>query len=1080
METLLDFSKELDINLLDRVVGTFYDSGSSSVERKQAEEVLKQFQDHPDSWLRVAPILQGAQHSQSKFIALAILDKLIQTKWKVIPAEQRLGIRNFVGLLCLEWSSDASSFQQNQALINKADLTLVQILKQEWPQNWPQFIPELVMSSRAGLEVCENNMVILRLLSEEVFDYSDEQMTQAKAKRLKTQLSSEFGEIFKLCHEVLEKATRASLIVATLRCLQRYLSWVSLDFIFETNILEMLVSQFLEPYEFRNITLKCLTEVASLNTSQYDQKLLSMLTAAMQQIAVVIPPDTDLKSIYNVAGTQDQDFIQNLSLFLSSFLSKHLQLVERAGPPSPDSLLILVHTYLIKISQIEEREVFKGCLEYWSRLVLDLHIELRQLVPGTESIPLMGGNFAGSNGAPSPEIWAQVPSRLQLYTPILSQLRSIVIEHMARPEEVLISENEDGEIVRVVYQESDTITLYKSLRSVLVYLTHFDVMDTRNIMLAKLDRQVDGTEWSWHNINTLCWAIGSISGAMDFQMENFFLSTVLKHLLNLTDMKRGKDNKAVVASNIMYIIGQYPRYLRAHWKFLKTVVNKLFEFMHETHEGVQDMACDTFIKIAKKCRIRFIEHRREETQPFIDEILKDIPEHTADLAPHQVQVFYEALGCVLTAQTAPLTLQRQLEELMSLPNGAWASLVNSIKEDSAQLTQSETVKVLVNVLRTNTSVCTSLGAPFHQQLCHIYLDMLGMYQVVSKQLVSETQANERFILTPRSRLLKSVKREILKLMEVYLKNTDKLEEVARDIAPSLLSTILEDYRALPPALREHEVLSCVEAVVQKVGEHIGDMVLGILENVFESTLSMIAEDMTEYPEFRVGFFNLLLTINKHNFPVLLQLPPPIFSQTIQACLWAAKHDNRDVEDVGLNLILEIIVNVCKMNDPQVANTFFQQFTQLILGNVFAVLTDPDHRSGFGLQSEILAVFVDLVCSDKITAPLYSSEEAPAGTTNADYLRQYLSKSLRNAFPNLTDEQIHNFVAQMFKSYQVTDVFRSNLRDFLVQIKEFGGDDDWLYADERAKQAEEQQRAQLAQDMKVGGLIKPSELADDEL
>ena len=37
----------------------------------------------------------------------------------------------------------------------------------------------------------------------------------------------------------------------------------------------------------------------------------------------------------------------------------------------------------------------------------------------------------------------------------------------------------------------------------------------------------------------------------------------------------------------MYIVGQYPRFLRAHWRFLKTVVNKLFEFMHETHEGVQ-------------------------------------------------------------------------------------------------------------------------------------------------------------------------------------------------------------------------------------------------------------------------------------------------------------------------------------------------------------------------------------------------------------------------------------------------------------------------------------------------------------
>ena len=80
--------------------------------------------------------------------------------------------------------------------------------------------------------------------------------------------------------------------------------------------------------------------------------------------------------------------------------------------------------------------------------------------------------------------------------------------------------------------------------------------------------------------------------------------TVIKDLLGLCEQKKGKDNKvkivflvlcfdlyifhqAIIASNIMYIVGQYPRFLRAHWRFLKTVVNKLFEFMHETHEGVQ-------------------------------------------------------------------------------------------------------------------------------------------------------------------------------------------------------------------------------------------------------------------------------------------------------------------------------------------------------------------------------------------------------------------------------------------------------------------------------------------------------------
>lgn len=56
----------------------------------------------------------------------------------------------------------------------------------------------------------------------------------------------------------------------------------------------------------------------------------------------------------------------------------------------------------------------------------------------------------------------------------------------------------------------------------------------------------------------------------------------------------------------MYVVGQYPSFLKQHWKFLKTVVNKLFEFMHETHPGVQDMACETFLKIAGQTRQKFV------------------------------------------------------------------------------------------------------------------------------------------------------------------------------------------------------------------------------------------------------------------------------------------------------------------------------------------------------------------------------------------------------------------------------------------------------------------------------------------
>ena len=42
-------------------------------------------------------------------------------------------------------------------------------------------------------------MVILKLLSEEVFDFSTGQMTQTKAKHLKDTMCSQFQQVFLLC-----------------------------------------------------------------------------------------------------------------------------------------------------------------------------------------------------------------------------------------------------------------------------------------------------------------------------------------------------------------------------------------------------------------------------------------------------------------------------------------------------------------------------------------------------------------------------------------------------------------------------------------------------------------------------------------------------------------------------------------------------------------------------------------------------------------------------------------------------------------------------------------------------------------
>jgi len=58
-------------------------------------------------------------------------------------------------------------------------------------------------------------------------------------------------------------------------------------------------------------------------------------------------------------------------------------------------------------------------------------------------------------------------------------------------------------------------------------------------------------------------------------------------------------------------------------------------------------------------------------------------------------------------------------------------------------------------------------------------------------------------------------------------------------------------------------------------------------------------------------------------------------------------------------------------------------------------------------------------------------------------------------------------------------FKLSLRDFLVQLKEFAGDNAELYLEE--KEAEAQMKAQEEREaaMKIPGMLKPSQIQDQD-
>ncbi|KAJ7063298.1 CRM1 C terminal-domain-containing protein [Mycena amicta] len=1050
MEALLDFSRPFDVQLLDRV-GHFLLHGLWPRGQQMAQLVLTQFEEHlgkasssPDSWTRVPDILERSTFPQSKFIGLQILERLVTTRWRTLPESQQ------------QVASDDASLRRERTYLSKLNLVLVQVLKQEWPHNWPNFISELVESSTVNLSLCENNMAILKLLSEEIFDFSEEQMTQSKTKNLKNQMSGEFSEIFKLCSEVLKEANKSSLIKATLETLLRFLNWIPLGYIFETQIIDLLLGRFLEnpDPQIRNITLSCLASVAGLEVGpEYDGKFVVLFSMT-------------LAAAYADADDSAQELILNLALFLTNFLGAHLRPLET---PENQEVLLNAHMYLVKISQVEEREVFKICLEYWTGLVAGLYDEV-QATTGGEAGLLVGLSLSGGR-------LEGMPLRKDAYAAVLSNLRLVMIGRMAKPEEVLIVENDEGEIVREFMKESDTLALYKAMRIVLVYLTHLSVSDTEEIMTDKLAKQVDGSEWSWANINSKRISFFD-RGSMSEEQEKRFLVTVIKELLGLVELKRGKDNKAVIASDIMYIVQQYPRFLKAHWKFLKTVVNKLFEFMHEKHEGVQDMACDTFIKIAQKCRRHFVIVQSGETEPFLDEILRTLSRITVDLSALQVHTFYEAVGYIVSAQPNKQLQERLIASLMELPNNAWDSLMAQAAQGLEVLNSIDNVKVLSNVLKTNVSACQSIGSFYLPQVARIFVDMLGLYKTVSTT-ISESIAQEGPVAskTPRIRQLRAVKKDVLRLMETYIRAADDLESVNANFIPLLLDAILGDYNRNIPVAREAEVLHLMAALVRRLAGLLTLQIPATLDAVFEPTLDMINRDFTEFPEHRTGLYKLLREINLKCFPALLGLQPAQFKLFIDSIMWAIKHTVRDIADMGLSICLEVVNNFAS-SPPEISGSFFSQFFINIVQDILFVLTDADHKSGFKLQITVLARMFQLVDTEPIPTQLFDPSQVPdPNISNLDFLKGYTENLLRGAFGHVPASDVREFVDGLASHHNDSNRFKLTVRDFLIQLKEFSGDNTELYRsdNEELKKRKEEEERQAA--MQIPGMLKPSQLPE---
>jgi exportin-1 len=140
----------------------------------------------------------------------------------------------------------------------------------------------------------------------------------------------------------------------------------------------------------------------------------------------------------------------------------------------------------------------------------------------------------------------------------------------------------------------------------------------------------------------------------------------------------------------------------------------------------------------------------------------------------------------------------------------------------------------------------------------------------------------------------------------------------------------------------------------------------------------------------------------------------------------------------LNILHGLLTNIGK--SPDIAQRFYEQYFLSLMQDVFAVLTDRLHKTGFRMHATLLLQMFKLVQTNQVTVPLFDTTKYPPGTTNATFLRQHVAGLLTSSFSNLSSTEALKFVDGALDSKANLVTFNTRLLDFLITLKEFSVED----------------------------------------
>ena len=169
--------------------------------------------------------------------------------------------------------------------------------------------------------------------------------------------------------------------------------------------------------------------------------------------------------------------------------------------------------------------------------------------------------------------------------------------------------------------------------------------------------------------------------------------------------------------------------------------------------------------------------------------------------------------------------------------------------------------------------------------------------------------------------MKALRRDILKLIQIYIqKERDSQYTTFNQHFLPQLKLLVEDYQQANINARDPEVLLLFSTMMKHNGENLAGLLPEILQTLCSCTLEQVKHDTTQFPEFRDGFFRLVMNIIKHCTNGLFALDSAAFQNIVMTVIFAMQHEKPELMELGLEAMNALI---CILKEsPETATSFY--------------------------------------------------------------------------------------------------------------------------------------------------------------